>query len=297
MNNQYGGQAVIEGVLMRGRKHLAIAVRKPDGKIVRTTEKLTSLTEKHPIIGWPFIRGVFVLIETLILGMKALNYSANQALGEEEELTPWQIFLTMLTGFALAVLLFVAFPAGMTRLVQESFQSTLVLNLFEGLVKVAALLGYIIFISFFKDIRRIFEYHGAEHKVLYTFEAGEKLTVENARKFSTLHPRCGTNFLFIVIILSIIFFSFFGRPPLLLRILYHILLIPVVAGTAYEVIKFIGDKNRSVVCRAIAYPGLLLQKLTTREPSEEQLEVAIEALQGILEKEVNSKFLNRTSKE
>ncbi|MCF8001397.1 MAG: DUF1385 domain-containing protein [Halanaerobiales bacterium] len=278
----YGGQAVIEGVMMKGLNRLAIAVRKPDNSIVVKKRNLTPLSEKYKFLGWPFIRGVVALFSSLILGMQSLSFAANQATEEDEELTPIEMGLTILVSLGLAILLFVALPAGIIALIQKYISYNLVLNLIEGLIKVSAFLLYIIAISRLDDIKRVFMYHGAEHKVIHNYESGKDLSVENAREFTTLHARCGTNFLFIVIILSILFFSFFGRPPVLYRILYHLMLLPVIAGTSYEVIKLAGGKEVNPIIKVLATPGLWLQKLTTSEPDDDMLEVAITALENVL---------------
>jgi uncharacterized protein YqhQ len=214
-----------------------------------------------------------------------LTFAANQVTEEDEELSPLEMGLTILVSLGLAILLFVVLPASIIALIQKYIDYNLVLNVIEGLIKVSAFLLYIIAISRLEDIKRVFMYHGAEHKVIHNYESGKKLSVENAREFTTLHARCGTNFLFIVIILSILFFSFFGRPPLLYRILYHILLLPIIAGTSYEVIKLAGGEDVNPIIKALATPGLLLQKLTTREPDDDMLEVAITALKGVLPEE------------
>lgn len=285
----YGGQAVIEGVMMRGKEWLAVAVRRPDGQIVVKTERLKSFTNRLAFLKWPFFRGVVNLFQSLIIGMQTLTWSANQTLDEEEEakLSIWEMLLSIVLAFGMAILLFVIFPAGIVKLVQKYISSNLLLNLLEGLVKTAAFIGYILVISLMKDIKRIFAYHGAEHAVIHTYEAGKELTVENARRFGTLHPRCGTNFLFIVITISIIFFSFFGRPPFFQRILIHLALLPVIAGTAYEVLKKAGQKKVNPLIYLIARPGIWLQKLTTRIPSDDQIEVAIASLQAVLTQEKN----------
>jgi uncharacterized protein YqhQ len=285
-NVQYGGQAVIEGVMMRGKDKIAVAVRDNSDDIAMDRRELKPLSEKFAPLGWPLIRGVISLFSSLIIGMKALSFSAAQVVEEEEEeLTPWEMFLTILTSLGLAVLLFVALPAAVTTLVQRYIENNIILNLTEGMVKIATFLTYIFFISRLKDINRVFSYHGAEHKVIHNYESDKALNVENARTFSTQHPRCGTSFIFIVILLSIFFFSFLGRPPLLMRIFYHILLLPVVAGTSYEILKLAGNKTVNPLIKLFSLPGLWLQKLTTNEPDDSMLEVAIKALIEVLPEE------------
>ncbi|MBM7622882.1 DUF1385 domain-containing protein [Sporohalobacter salinus] len=283
-DHQYGGQAVIEGVMMRGKEILAIAVRKNQEDIVLHTEEVNSVSDKYSILGKPLIRGVVSLFESLIMGMKALTFSANQvAEEEEEELSTWEMIFTIGTALGLAILLFVVLPATVIKFIQHYIEADLTLNLIEGIIKVGVFLLYIFSISRLEDINRVFQYHGAEHKVIYNYEANLPLSVENARQYSTLHPRCGTNFLLIVMITSVLLFSFFGRPSLINRILIHIALLPVVAGLSYEIIKLAGKEDANPLIKLVATPGLWLQKLTTREPSEEQLEVAIKALEGVLE--------------
>lgn len=283
-DHQYGGQAVIEGVMMRGEENLAIAVRKSQDDIVLHTEEVNSVSDKYSILEKPLIRGVVSLFESLIMGMKALTFSANQVAEEEEEeeLSTWEMILTIGTALGLAILLFVILPATAIKFIQHYVESDLVLNLIEGVIKVTVFLLYILSISRLDDIHRVFQYHGAEHKVIYNYEANLPLSVENAQQYSTLHPRCGTNFLLIVMVTSVLLFSFFGRPSLINRILIHIALLPVVAGLSYEIIKLAGKEDANSLIKLVATPGLWLQKLTTREPSEEQLKVAIKALKEVL---------------
>ena len=291
-DTQYGGQAVIEGVMMRGKKDIAIAVRKSPDDIVLKKMKVNPIGNKYPFLKWPFIRGIVSLISSMIIGIKSLTFSASQVAEEEdEEITPVEMVISIAVAFGFAILLFVVLPASIISLLQPYINNNIILNLTEGIIKITAFLSYLFVISRLNDIKRVFMYHGAEHKVIYTYEKGLPLTAENARGFSTLHPRCGTNFMFIVILMSIFFFSFFGRPPLLERILYHIMLLPVIAGTSYEVIKLAGKDDVNPIIKALATPGLYLQKLTTREPDDSMLEVAITALKAVLpdrEEGVNS---------
>jgi uncharacterized protein YqhQ len=280
----YGGQAVIEGVVMRGKRDLAIAVRLSDSSIIIEEEKLSSLVERHKFLRWPVVRGFVVLIETLIMGMRALSFSANQAAESEgEEITATEITITMLIAMVLGVVLFVIIPTGAVHFVRSWIESVAVQNIVEGIIRIAIFLGYVWAVAKMEDIQRVFEYHGAEHKVIFTYEAGEDLTIENARRQSTLHPRCGTAFLLVVMVVSILVFSFLGDGNLLWRISSRIILLPVVAGLGYEIIKYIALKQNSIWGRIILAPGLWLQKLTTREPDDQQLEVAICALKRVLE--------------
>jgi uncharacterized protein YqhQ len=276
-----GGQAVIEGVMMRGPEFIATAVREPSGNIIVQKERLTSITDRYPILKKPMIRGVVALAESLIYGMKALSFSA-QAAGEEEEetLSNKEIAVTMLFSLGLAIVLFVIIPTYAAKYIHSAVTDSRLLNTFEGILRLVIFFLYVWGISLMKDIQRVFQYHGAEHKTIHAYEAGEELTVENIRKYSCLHPRCGTNFLLIVMVVSIVMFAFLGWPDLWLRILSRIVLLPVVAGIAYEIIRFAGRSKAKWVACAIT-PGLWLQKLTTREPSDDQIEVAIAALQAV----------------
>lgn len=279
---QYGGQAVIEGVMMRGRHEIAVAVRRPDNEIVVDRSPVSSITEKFPFLKWPFFRGSVALVESMIIGMKALSFSANQAAeGEEEQLSSWEMFLTISVAVVLSILLFVVAPTTVARLLYF-LKSIALINLLEGLFRIAIFLIYIVAISKMKDIQRVFQYHGAEHKTINAYEAGEELTVENVKKYSQQHPRCGTSFLLIVMVIMILVFGFLGKPSLPVRIISRILLLPVVAGISYEILKFSSRHMNSKIVRALIAPGLWLQKLTTREPDDSQIEVAIKALQTVL---------------
>lgn len=274
-----GGQAVIEGVMMRGPDRIATAVREPSGNIAVKIDPLVSVTDRYPILKKPMLRGVVTLIESLVYGLKALSFSA-QAAGEEgEELTAKEIALTMVFALGLAIVLFVIIPTYAAKYIHSSITDPRILNLVEGILRLAIFFAYIGGISLMKDIQRVFQYHGAEHKTINAFEAGVPLDVEHVQAFSTLHPRCGTNFLLIVMIVSIFVFAFLGWPDLWLRILSRIALLPVIAGIGYEIIRFAGRSESRWVACAIA-PGLWLQKLTTREPSDDQIEVAIKAFEA-----------------
>ncbi|MFO7319049.1 MAG: DUF1385 domain-containing protein [Clostridia bacterium] len=279
----YGGQAVIEGVMMRGQTSLAIAVRKPSGEIVTKEEKISSVTERFPILKRPLIRGSVALVEALVLGIRALNYSASQFAGEEEEqLGPKEIALTLALSLLLTVGLFIVLPAFVIRQIQGYIASNVLLNTVEGLIKIAFFLAYVAAISLMKDIRRVFQYHGAEHKAINCYEAGDPLTVEAVRSHSLIHKRCGTSFIIFVLLVSIFVFSFFGRPPFLQRVLLHLALLPVVAGISYELIRLAGRKDSPWIIDVLSRPGMWTQRLTTREPDDEQIEVAIQSLRAVL---------------
>ena len=296
-----GGQAVIEGVMMRAPKSMTIAVRRPNGEIFVKEDKWRSLFEQWRFLKWPFVRGSLIIVEALINGMHALTFSANQALKEEEEsLEGRALFFTVFVALAAGIALFVVLPHVLSGLVGRLFGVRLgvedfLFHVVDGAIKIVFFLTYVWLISLFKEVRRIFEYHGAEHKSVYTYEAGEGLTVENARKFSTLHPRCGTAFILVVLTLSILFFSVaFPFVPKLqaglgvimsqtITIAMKILFMFPVAGLAYEMIKFSSGKMDHALIRLAILPGLWMQKLTTREPTDEQLEVALAALKRALQ--------------
>lgn len=293
-----GGQAVIEGVMMRGPEDIAVAVRKPDSEIIVDKTKAESLTKKNRILGLPFVRGSVALIESLVVGINALTFSAKffEDEGQQEEPGRFEKFLiklfgekleSVIMGFSVAlslvftIALFFVLPSVVLGVINKFVDNHILKNLIEGIIRITIFVIYILVISKMEDIRRVFEYHGAEHKSIYCYENEEELTIENARKYSTLHPRCGTNFLFIVMFVSIFVFSFLGWPNLLFRILSRILLVPVIAGISYEILKIAG-KSESCIMHILIYPGLMLQKLTTREPDDSQLEVAIAALKAVL---------------
>ena len=271
-----GGQAVIEGVMMRGPKLTATAVRDPNGKIQVETKDVNSISDRYPILKKPMLRGTVSLIESLVIGIRSLSYSAKMAGEEDEQLSDKEMAGTILFALVLASILFIAIPTGAARLFHVITEDPFFLNLMEGVLRLAIFLGYIWGISRMKDIRRVFQYHGAEHKTIHCYEAGLPLTVENVQKFSRLHPRCGTNFLLIVMLVSIFVFAFLGWPSLAERIASRILLLPVVAGISYEIIRLAGRSENPIIQTAIK-PGLWLQYLTTRPPEDDMVAVAIES--------------------
>lgn len=279
----YGGQAVIEGVMMRGRKSLAIAVRKASGEIVLREDRLTPVSERFPFLRWPILRGVVALVEAMVIGLKALSYSASQfAEEEEEELGAKEIALTMAFSLLLTVAIFVVLPAFIIRYIERFVAANLLLNAIEGALKMSFFILYVAAISLMSDIRRVFQYHGAEHKAINCYEAGDALTVENVRAHSLIHRRCGTSFIIFVLLISIFIFSFFGRPPFIQRVLLHLALLPVVAGVSYEIIRLAGRNDAPWLIRLISLPGMWTQRLTTREPDDAQIEVAIRSLDAVL---------------
>lgn len=280
----YGGQAVIEGVMMRGPASRAVAVRCPDSSIVVDEQPVSSITSRYKILKWPLLRGVIVLFESLVMGLQALSFSAGQAMeGEEEELTTRDIVITMAVAFGLAIFLFIIVPTGATHYLARWVPGSLAQNTVEGVIRIAVFLLYVVVISLMPDIRRVFQYHGAEHKVINAFENGEELDVEAVRPYSTFHPRCGTSFLLIVMVVSILVFALLGEQVLWWRIVSRILLLPVVAGISYELLKLSARYEGQLLFRAVIAPGKWLQELTTREPDDSQVEVAISALGAVLE--------------
>lgn len=277
-----GGQAVIEGVMMRGKTHVAVAVRQPDGEISVDVRPVNSISDRYPILKKPFLRGVVSLVESLVMGMKALAYSAQVSGDEDEKLDSKEMALTIAVSAGLAILLFIVIPTWSIRFLTGITQDHMALNLAEGVLRMAIFLAYIAAISSMNDIQRVFQYHGAEHKTIYTYEAGLPLKVENVRPFSTLHPRCGTNFLMIVMLISMFIFTFLGWPSLLERIASRIILMPVIAGVSYELIRYAGAHTDNPLVRIAITPGLLLQKLTTRQPDDSQIEVAIASLKAVV---------------
>lgn len=292
-----GGQALIEGVMMKGKGKIAIAVRKPDGDIIIKEEKPLGI-EKTKWVKIPLLRGVVALIASMIVGVRALTYSAEFYMTEEEQQeSRFETFLRKVFGkrtddvlmgfsivfaFVFAMLLFGVLPTLVVSLLKKVIENTVLLSAIEGLMKIAVFMLYISVIGRMKDVKRVFEYHGAEHKTIHCFESGMDVTVENARKFTTLHPRCGTSFIFFVLAISIVLFTFLSWDSLLMRVLMKLLLFPVVAGISYEFIKIAGKSTNKLI-HILSLPGLWMQKLTTREPDDAQLEVAIEAFLNVLE--------------
>ncbi|AND83403.1 DUF1385 domain-containing protein [Clostridium tyrobutyricum] len=287
-----GGQAVIEGVMMRGTSGIATAVRKSDGDIAVDRTDCIPYNKRNKFFALPVIRGFIALIESLIVGINTLNYSATFFAEDEEpsKFDNWikKIFkdksddvilgITLCISLGVAIMIFFIFPTFLANIFKKTGINTSIgLNILEGVIRVIIFLIYIYLIGRMPDIKRLFQYHGAEHKTIFCYENKCDLTPENAKKFGRLHPRCGTNFLFLVMIVSIILFSLTGWHNIWQRILYRIALLPVVSGITYELIKWMGTSN-NIVSKVLAYPGLMLQKLTTQEPDCEQLEVAITAL-------------------
>jgi len=280
----YGGQALIEGVMMRGPGRVAMAIRRPDGQIAVHVEEYRPAQNRWPWLRLLVVRGVVALVESLVLGINALMYSANQTLDDDEKLSGGEMTATVVIALAIGLFVFAVFPTWVVGLLRPHLGSAVAANVVEGIIRTALLLGYLAGISITPDVRRVLEYHGAEHKSIHTYEDGAALTVAEARLRSRRHPRCGTSFLLVVAIVGIIIFAFFGWPVLWERILLRLLLLPVVAGVAYEFIRLAGQSHSSLVKWA-SWPGLALQGLTTREPDDQELEVGLAALAALLEDE------------
>ena len=298
-----GGQAVIEGVMMRAPRSVAIAVRRPSGEIVVKKELVVPLSERYPVVKLPIVRGAVALFSSLVIGIKALNFSANEAMTEEEkveakvdgdknggELSSWAMAGTMAVAFGFGICLFFFFPLYLTKLLTPIIgDNNIVFNLVDGVIRVVVFLLYIWGISRMSDIQRVFQYHGAEHKSIFAYEAGEELTVENVRRYSRLHPRCGTSFLLIVMLVSIAVFSLIPKLwPFVFKAGSRIVLLPMIAGISYEFLKWSAKNEANALVKMIITPGLALQRLTTGEPDDAQLEVAIRSLDEALE--VNAGF-------
>ncbi len=290
----YGGQAVIEGVMMRGPRHVAVAVRDPAGALVVHAEPLTGAIYRSRWARWPLVRGTIALWDTLVLGMKTLSFSANVAMGGEAERAAIEqskrgsqpaVLGAMILALGMAVAIFFLLPIFLTNAVDRSIPSALARNLIETLFRLALILGYMYAISLMSDVQRVFGYHGAEHKTINAYEAGVELTVPNVRPFTLIHPRCGTTFLVTVVIVSFLVFAVLGHPSLVFLILSRVALIPVIAGIGYEFMRFGATNYHRSIIRGLMKPGLAVQRLTTREPDDSMIEAAIAALKAVLDAE------------
>jgi len=279
----YGGQAVIEGVMIRGQKSVVTAVRRPNGEMIENSRPLSSV-----YTGWvrktPLLRGVIVIIEAMVLGISSLPYSANVSLEEEEEeITGKAVWLMIAIAVLLAVVLFLIIPLFLTRLLNPYIDSSLVFHLIEGAIRLAIFIAYLKLVGLLPDIRRIFTYHGAEHKAVNAYEQGVPLEVESVKEQDKAHVRCGTSFLFVVLVIAFLVFALVGRPALWLMVLSRILFLPVIAALGYEFIHFGAKHARNPLVKAVLLPGLWLQGMTTKEPEDGQIEVALSALKKALE--------------
>jgi len=290
MAQAIGGQAVLEGVMMRGPRNWAVAVRKPDGEIAHVARSIDPLMARHWLLRLPVVRGVIALGESLSIGFRALSVSANYAAqeaaeGDEEpaEIGRWALFFSFAIAIGFALMLFKVGPALLTDLLPISSGGWFVIV--EGAIRVTVFVAYLSVLSLIPSLRRVFQYHAAEHKAINAYEAGEELTPEVTQRYSLIHPRCGTAFLLWVMVIGVFVFALFGRPAWYWLIVTRISLLPVIAGIAYELIRFAGKHAENRVLMALLAPGLWLQRLTTREPTLDQLEVSIRALREVLERE------------
>jgi uncharacterized protein YqhQ len=283
-NFNYGGQAVLEGVMMRGSRALAVAVRNPEGKIVTHIESINQAVYSGPVSRIPFVRGLTMLWDALGLGLRSLMFSADVALSEDEDVSfsgpvAWG---TVAISFVFGIGLFFLLPVLIVGFLDRWIESSLASNLVEGSIRLLLFIGYVWLIGQMPDIKRVFAYHGAEHKTINTYEAGKEVNLDTVQRATTVHPRCGTAFLLSVVVISILLFSLLGRPDLWMRLLSRIVLIPVVVGLAYEYIRFSARHMDNRVIRAIAAPNLAMQRLTTRQPDADMLEVAITAFNSMM---------------
>jgi uncharacterized protein YqhQ len=288
-----GGQAVIEGVMMRAPHSYCVAVRKPSGEIVTEEQPLPKVSDKYPVFKYPLVRGVGTLGQAMWLGIKALRFSANAAIDENDptkkrqEISGWVMALNLMFSFGFFIFLYKFIPLYLTSLLEKIFpvlQGRIAFNLTDGIIRLAIFLVFLYSISRWKDIRRVFEYHGAEHKVVFNFESGKPVTVANAQSFTTLHPRCGTSFLLVVMIISMVVYALLPFDGFLGKFLGRVMLLPVVAGISYELIRYAAKRRQGLMAMLTA-PGLWLQKITTQPPSDSQTEVAIRALDGAMQLE------------
>jgi len=284
-----GGQAVIEGVMMKSKHYYSVAVRNLDDKIEVKGEKFISATKKKKLLGLPFIRGIITLVEMMILGLKSLSYSANIATEEEEEDSPIYMIVSFLIAIAFAIFIFKYIPLIIAQFINSkvlSSDSSVFLSLIDGIVKIFIFFLYVVLISLWSEIRTVFQYHGAEHKTVHCYEHNLKLIVKNVKKFSPIHPRCGTCFILIVLMLSIFVYSFIPNGlSLFWKLALRILLLPLIAGISYEILKLAAKFPNNLILKAMTLPGIWFQKLTTREPSDKQMEVAIKALKEVIKLE------------
>jgi uncharacterized protein YqhQ len=284
-----GGQAVVEGVMMRAPHSYCVAVRKPDGRIVTDQMPVSKVSEKYPLLGWPVLRGVGTLGQAMYLGIKALKFSANASLEDSaekkpQEISSWVMGLNLAFSLGFFIFLYKFVPLWLTTVLERwlpQISGRIAFNVTDGLIRMAIFLGFLLLISRWKEIRRVFEYHGAEHKVVFNYESGLPVTVENAQKFTTFHPRCGTSFLLVVMLVAIGVYTLIPFESFLMKFLARVALLPLIAGLSYEAIRYAARRRRSLLA-ALTAPGLWLQRITTQPPSDEQAEVAIRALEGAM---------------
>ena len=281
----YGGQAVVEGVMMRGARHWAVAVRRPAGDIHLESHEIESVADRHPILRKPLLRGVIVLGQSLAIGMRALMIAANQSVDDDEQLTSRQIGVSLVVAMLLFIGVFILGPTTLFTWIEGRLGKGVLLLIGEGLFRVLLFVGYLWLIGRTKDIHRVFGYHGAEHKTIAAFEHGDDLVPEKVDRYPKEHVRCGTNFLIIVMIITIFVFTLFGTPGFLWRIVSRIVAIPIIAGIAYEALRLGARFSGSLVMRGLMAPGIWLQKITTQQPDDSQIEVAIASFGEVLRRE------------
>ncbi|MBT5021626.1 DUF1385 domain-containing protein [Candidatus Woesearchaeota archaeon] len=274
-----GGQAVIEGVMMKNKNKVAVAIRKPNKKIKVKKIPYKNPLNKSKIFKLPVLRGIVTLVDTLVLGMKTLNYSASESLDEDQQISKREMIITTIIAIAFAIGIFVIAPLYITKtIVDKGF----LFNLIDGIMRLVLFIAYILVISLMSDIRRVFQYHGAEHKTIACYEAKKPLTIKNVKKFPTVHRRCGTTFILIVLVVATLVFSLIIWEGMLIRIASRIILIPFIAGISYELLKLGAKYPKNILLNILIIPGLWIQKLTTREPDNKQIEVAIESVKAVL---------------
>jgi uncharacterized protein YqhQ len=284
----YGGQAVVEGVMMRGADHWAVAVRKPAGDIHVESHDIDSVAKRHPFFAKPLLRGVIVLGQSLAIGTRALLIATNQSMDDDEQLTSGQVGFALALAMVFFVAIFVLGPTVLFAWIQHRVGGGVLTNVLEGLFRVALFVAYLWLIGKTKDIHRVFEYHGAEHKTIAAFEHGDPLDPEHVDRYSTVHVRCGTNFLIIVMVITIFVFTLFGTPGFWWRIGSRVIAIPLIAGVAYEALRLGARYQASLVMRVLMSPGLWLQKITTQKPDREQIQVAIASFDEVLRREAEA---------
>jgi len=277
----FGGQAVMEGIMMRSKDNVVICVRQPNDEIVTQKQKLSSVTQKYSFLKLPFIRGIVALIETMYTGIKSIYFSANAAFGDDEEveLSSKEIAVIVVVALCLSILIFSVAPFFAASLL--GVETGVVFSTVEGIIRLSFLLGYLFFVSQIKDFKRILQYHGAEHTAINAYEAGVEMNVENVRNYSRFHARCGTSFLLIVTVISILIFSLVSSPDYLTRLSYRVLLVPVISSISYELLRLSDRYKDSPIVKAVVAPGLLLQRFTTRQPDDKMIEVAIKAVKEV----------------
>ncbi|MDP9169457.1 MAG: DUF1385 domain-containing protein [Acidobacteriota bacterium] len=282
-----GGQAVMEGVMMRAPHSYCVAVRKPSGEIVTEDMSVPRMSEKYSFFKWPVLRGLGVLGQAMSLGMKALRFSANAALDDGTEAKPvssWMMTAQVIFSVLFFILLYKLVPLKLTEMLSNwapAIKGQILFNAVDGVIRLAIFVGFLYLISRTKDIKRVFEYHGAEHKVVFNFESGTPVNVENAQKFVTFHPRCGTSFMFVIMLISMVVYMFFPVQTFAAKLALRIILLPVITGLSYELIRFAARRRGSFLALLTA-PGLWTQRITTKPPSDEQAAVAIRALDGAM---------------